>query len=133
MIRSHSNGGCRGGDAVPHARDPGGESSPRRIGPGGDARPYAAEERYDGVHTVSAVVLMPFHTSEIHVVKFVQAVLAAVEMLVHTPLKKATMAFHTVTAVVLIPSHTLLIHSVKADHAVLAVAEIFAHVSENHF
>lgn len=55
------------------------------------------------VHTVEAVVLMPFHTPVIHVVKAVHAVLAPVEMLVHMPEKKVTIAFHTVSAVVLMP------------------------------
>ena len=49
---------------------------------------------------------MPSHTPLIQVVKFVHAVLAAVEMFVQVVLKKATMAFHTVAAVVLMPSQT---------------------------
>ena len=76
---------------------------------------------------------MPSHTPLIQVVKFVHAVLAAVEMPVHTPEKKETTAFHTVVAVVLMPSHTPLIHSVNAVQAVLAVVAMLVHVSENHF
>ena len=75
---------------------------------------------------------MPSHTPLIQVVKFVHAVLAAVEMFVQVVQKKATMAFHTVAAVVLMPSQTPAIHFAKAVHAVLAVVTMFVQVSENH-
>ena len=68
---------------------------------------------------------MPSHTPLIQVVKFVHAVLAAVEMFVQVVLKKAPLAFHTVAAVVLMPSQTPAIHSAKAVHAVLAVVTMF--------